>query len=55
MTVKRGRGRPSEGERVDIRIPANILKLIDRDAKRHGVSRAEQIRRILTHHYLPYM
>lgn len=51
--VKRGRGRPPEGERVDIRIPADLLKRIDRDAKRANVSRAEQIRRILAAHYGP--
>lgn len=51
MTVKRGRGRPTEGERVDTRIPADLLKRIDRDAKKGGVSRAEQIRRIIAAHY----
>lgn len=46
-TVKRGRGRPPEGERIEVRLPANLLKRIDHDAKREGVTRAEQIRRVL--------
>lgn len=45
------RGRPPQGDRVDIRIPAALLKRIDRDAKKADVSRAEQIRRIITAHY----
>lgn len=49
--VKRGRGRPSEGVRVDVRIPNNLLKRIDRDAKRADVKRAEQIRQIIAAHY----
>lgn len=48
---KRSRGRPSEGERVEVRIPANLLAHLDREAKKVGVSRAEQIRRILSFRY----
>lgn len=49
--VKRSVGRPPEGVRVDIRIPANLLKRIDRDAVRANVKRAEQIRQIIANHY----
>lgn len=51
--VKRGRGRPPEGERIEVRIPANLLKRVQRDADRADVTRAEQIRRIITQHYAP--
>lgn len=49
--VKRGRGRPPEGERIEVRIPADLLKRVQRDADRADVTRAEQIRRIIAAHY----
>lgn len=53
MPVKRGRGRPPEGERIEVRLPADLLKRVQRDADRADVTRAEQIRRIITQHYAP--
>ena len=41
------RGRPSEGVRVDVRIPSGLLAVIDAAAKRDGVTRAEMIRTML--------
>jgi len=49
--MTRPRGRPSTGVRVDIRIPADMLELIDRDASYETVSRAERIREIIDEHY----
>jgi metal-responsive CopG/Arc/MetJ family transcriptional regulator len=46
-----GRGRPSTGTRVDIRIPTELLEQIDTDAKTVGHSRAEQIRQIIAFNY----
>lgn len=51
--LKRGVGRPTEGVRVDIRIPVDLLKRVDRSAETAGVSRAEQIRQIIANHYAP--
>lgn len=51
VLAKRGRGRPPEGERVEVRIPAKLLARIDSEAKRADVSRAEQVRRIVANHY----
>lgn len=47
MTAKRGRGRPSTGIRVDIRIPEHQLKVIDWMADSLGRSRAEVIRDLI--------
>ena len=41
------RGRPAIGERVELRIPADMLARIDARAERDGISRAEAIRRAL--------
>lgn len=43
----RGPGRPSTGVRVDIRIPAEALEVIDRDAEERGITRAAMIRSII--------
>lgn len=45
----RGPGRPSTGVRVDIRIPADLLDVIDAEAEQDGITRAELIRGILLH------
>ena len=42
-----GRGRPAIGERVEVRIPPDLLARLDADADRHGVTRAEHLRAIL--------
>lgn len=45
------RGRPAIGERVELRIPADMLARIDARAERDGISRAEAIRRALQETY----
>jgi metal-responsive CopG/Arc/MetJ family transcriptional regulator len=42
-----GPGRPSTGVRVDVRIPADILAELDREAAEIGWQRAELIRWII--------
>ncbi len=44
---ERGRGRPSTGVKIQVRIPAEGLARIDRQAEAEGVTRAEMIRRML--------
>jgi hypothetical protein len=39
-----GRGRPSTGVKVQVRIPADVLAVIDSAADRHEMSRAECVR-----------
>lgn len=41
-------GRPAEGRPVQVRIPAELLTAVDAAAEAAGVSRAEQIRRMIT-------
>lgn len=48
MSERRGRGRPTTGERVAVRLPPELLERIDTLAAVNGVARAEQIRRLLT-------
>lgn len=43
----RGRGRPSLGTVITVRVPADVLAELDRQAVLLEVSRAEVIRRIL--------
>jgi predicted transcriptional regulator len=40
----RGRGRPSEGTRIDVRLPAELLADIDYIAAKTGSTRATVIR-----------
>lgn len=47
MTTTRGRGRPSTGVRLDIRIPAEDLKIIDAIAERSGIPRAMVVRHLI--------
>ena len=42
-----GRGRPTTGTKVQIRIPAELLAEIDRRADEYGLTRAETMRRAL--------
>ena len=42
-----GRGRPSVGPVITVRIPPDLLARLDADADRHGVTRAEHLRAIL--------
>ena len=44
-----GRGRPSTGVRVDIRIPATRLDDIDVWARTAGITRAAMVRHLLQH------
>lgn len=43
-----GRGRPSTGVRVAVRIPADVLAILDTEAELCGVSRAEIVREALS-------
>lgn len=43
----RGRGRPSEGTRVAVRLPADVLALVDARAEARNEPRAAAIRRLL--------
>lgn len=47
MTGMVGIGRKPEGTRVDVRIPADVLRKIDALAKAEGVKRAAIIRDLL--------
>lgn len=42
-----GRGRPSLGTAVQIRIPSDVLDVLDERARAAKVSRAEIVRRVL--------
>ena len=42
-----GKGRPPEGVKVQVRIPAVVLTVLDLEADMHGISRAELIRGIV--------
>jgi hypothetical protein len=44
---KRGRGRPTTGTPVQVRIPPETLAEVDRASSYFGTSRAEMVRRIL--------
>jgi hypothetical protein len=44
---QRGRGRPSEGERVEVRLPADLLAELDAAAAELGWTRAVMIRTAL--------
>jgi Ribbon-helix-helix protein, copG family len=48
VSEARGRGRPAVGERVSVRIPADLLAQIDAAAKMSGMTRAAMIRRTLS-------
>lgn len=47
MTNQRGRGRPSTGTKVQVRIPPEVLTRIDKLAAMNKVTRAEMMRRLL--------
>lgn len=47
MTVKRGRGRPPTGVKVQVRIPDEMLDVINAKAGGYGVSRSEMIRTMI--------
>jgi len=46
-----GKGRPPTGQRVDVRIPDELVARIDAEAKSYGITRAAQIRHIITIYY----
>lgn len=49
LEEERGPGRPSEGTRIDVRVPADLLARVDERRERDGdPSRAETIRKVLT-------
>ena len=47
MSASVKRGRPSTGVPVLVRIPADLLERIDRQAIQAGITRAEMVRTIL--------
>jgi hypothetical protein len=42
-----GPGRPSTGTRIDVRVPADVLALVDAYAKVAGVTRAAALRQLI--------
>jgi hypothetical protein len=47
----RGRGRPAIGDRIELRLPADVLAALDAEAVELGMKRAELIRWIVTDRY----
>lgn len=45
------RGRPPEGERVEFRLPAELLARVDQAAAEQGATRAHVVRQILADRY----
>jgi hypothetical protein len=45
--VPRGRGRPPVGERIEVRLPADVLAVFDGAAGEYGTTRAAVIRHAL--------
>jgi hypothetical protein len=43
--ARRGRGRPSIGREIKLAVPDDLLADIDAEAKRRGITRADEIRR----------
>ena len=48
---RRGRGRPPIGERVELRLPPDVLAAVDAEAVELGWKRAELLRAIVCDHY----
>lgn len=52
LEEERGPGRPTEGTRIDVRVPADLLAKVDEQRERDGdSSRAETIRKILARNF----
>lgn len=47
----RGRGRPPIGDRVELRLPADVLAAVDAEAEQLGWKRAELLRWIIEDRY----
>lgn len=47
MTADTPRGRPAEGIKIQVRVPADLLDVLDLEAEMHNISRAELVRGIL--------
>jgi hypothetical protein len=47
LTAARGRGRPPVGERIEVRLPADVVARIDRLAEEFEQTRAETLRAII--------
>lgn len=45
--VKRPRGRPSTGQKVEVRLPKEVVDYFDRMAEENGLARAQVIRAVL--------
>lgn len=50
---RRGRGRPSTGVPIMVRIPAEELELIDAGARARGITRADYLRQLVRHALTP--
>ena len=50
-TPSRGRGRPAIGDRIELRLPADVLSALDVEAAELGWKRAELIRWIVADRY----
>lgn len=46
-----GKGRPPTGQRIDVRIPAELVERIDAEAAENATTRVEVIRLIISNHY----
>lgn len=53
MAAMPPRGRPPVGDRIEVRLPADVLHDLDTDATELRVSRAEVVRRIIRRFYNP--
>jgi hypothetical protein len=42
-----GRGRPTTGTKIEVRIPADMLAELDAEGSALGIGRAEYVRRVL--------
>ena len=51
IRMTRGRGRPTIGPAIDIRLPVEMLAAVDAEAAELGWTRAELIRWIVTERY----
>jgi len=50
----RGRGRPTTGTRIEVRVPSDVLAAIDEYCQNVGMSRAELVRSILVAWAMPF-
>jgi hypothetical protein len=51
--IPRRRGRPTAGMKVEVRIPPDVLAIIDAEAAERGVTRSAHLREIIVRPYAP--